>query len=723
MSVEAKTNPKFVPVISVKSVMKKLSYFLFVFLFLSVADPVLSQSSEFVDPGHMTCSTNHYTEAFFQKYPEQRELAEKARKQLDAETLLYSAAKDTEDDLLIIPVVFHIVHLGGDENISDEQVRSAIDVMNEDFTASNSDIGEVVDEFAGIVGDVQMEFRLAKIDPQGNCTNGINRIFSVFTDEGFENMKQAAPIWDRSSYLNIWVCRQIGEGTAGYTFQPSSVNGIFGQAIDGIVILHNYVGRIGTSNGTRSHALSHEVGHWANLSHTWGGSNTPGVDSNCGDNDDVADTPNTIGWTSCNLNGVTCGSLDNVENFMDYSYCYKMFTQGQSNRMRAAMNSSIAQRNQLYSPANLAETGLLEPAEICFADFITDKTPKICAGQEIQFEDISYNEVEERIWTFEGGTPSTSSEVTPTVMYEDEGVYSVTLSVSNSQGLELVVKEGLVNVIEEAQQVAPLAEGFENMNNLEEDSDWIDVNQDNSAIGWSLTPQTSFSGDQCVFVRGRNNQDYQQEVLESPVFDISQMEDVEFSFKYAHARRNANSDDGFRVLISRDCGETWILRLDLDIMNLPTVSGNRPGQFIPESDDDWEEVVISTIGSFFMTDQFRIKFEFINVKGNNIFIDDINIYDPNSLSVQNNDYVRDLTLFPNPATAQVALRLDLNKNQNARIDLVDALGRIVQSPFNGLLTSGSQNIQIQLDPTLHSGIYFVRLTSSDGVATRKLMID
>jgi len=706
--------------------MKKLQQFLILATIALTSNSLFAQENDFVDPGHLTCGQHEATEALFQKYPEQRAIADEARKQLEAETQVFSLTKDTEDEVLIIPVVFHIVHQGGDENISDEQVRSAIDVLNEDFNAANSDIGQVVDEFADIVGNVEFEFRLAKIDPNGNCTNGINRVLSETTNEGFFEMKDAAGIWDRSSYLNIWTCRQIGDGVAGYTFVPSSVTGSFGVAYDGIVILNDYVGRIGTSTSTRSHALSHEVGHWANLEHTWGTNNNPGNPASCsglGTSDFVSDTPNTIGWTSCDLNGATCGSLDNVENFMDYSYCYKMFTEGQSNRMRAAMNSGIAARNQLHSPANLAETGVLEPDEICFAEFELDKNPKICMGQEIEFEDISYNGIENWEWTFEGGTPATSVDNNPSVLYETPGTYSVTLTVSNAQGEQTVFKEDLITVLGEAEYALPFEESFEDISDIEENDEWVSVNPDGSAIRWELTDQASLTGSQSVYVRGRNNEDFQIETLESPTFDLSELEDnAVFSFKYAHAQRNFSSDDFFQVRISRNCGENWNLRETRDMDELPTVTGNVSGQFIPDSEDDWEEVIIDNISSTFTTSEFRVRFEFTSVGGNNIYIDDINIYDPNTLSVDNSEVVKEITLFPNPASENVRLRLDLTENQNIRIDVIDASGRIVQSPFSGQMASGSQSLQIQLDGSLIPGLYFVRLTGEDGIAVRKLMI-
>ena len=80
------------------------------------------------------------------------------------------------------------------------------------------------------------------------------------------------------------------------------------------MLRHDYMGVIGTGSNTARHTLSHESGHWLNLAHNWGGTNTPADAGNCSDDDGVADTPNTIGWTTCNVNGNTCGSLDNVQN-------------------------------------------------------------------------------------------------------------------------------------------------------------------------------------------------------------------------------------------------------------------------------------------------------------------------------------------------------------------------------------------------------------------------
>jgi len=195
-----------------------------------------------------------------------------------------------------LPVVFHIIHQYGSENISDEQVFDAMRVLNEDFNKENPDWDNVVSQFLPLVADVDIEFKLAKKDPQGNCTKGITRTVSALTNVGDQSMKNLIQ-WPRNKYLNVWVCA-YADGAAGYTLTPGGA--ALYAAADGIVMQHTYVGAIGTGSVSRSRALTHEVGHWINLEHTWGGSNTPGLTSNCSTDDGVSDTPNTIGWTTQN---------------------------------------------------------------------------------------------------------------------------------------------------------------------------------------------------------------------------------------------------------------------------------------------------------------------------------------------------------------------------------------------------------------------------------------
>ena len=136
-----------------------------------------------------------------------------------------------------------MIHYNGPENISEEQVLSGIEVMNADFRKLNSDIDDVIDDFSNVASDTEIEFRLAQIDPNGNCHTGINRIVSPLTYVGDGDVKDLIQ-WPRNSYLNIWVVENAN-GAAGYSLYPSSVNGNQGAGNDGIVVAHDYTGNMG----------------------------------------------------------------------------------------------------------------------------------------------------------------------------------------------------------------------------------------------------------------------------------------------------------------------------------------------------------------------------------------------------------------------------------------------------------------------------------------------
>ncbi|OJJ20510.1 hypothetical protein BKI52_18820 [marine bacterium AO1-C] len=282
-----------------------------------------------------------------------------ARQGLEQHTRVFQsqrANQRTKATVLTIPIVFHVVHDGGVENISDAQIIEAVKQINEDFRATNPEISAVVPAFQNLVADVEVEFALAQKDPNGNPTTGITRTRSTLTYNGGQIALKELVRWPRNMYLNVWVVRSSDGGNgSGFAFYPSSTVGA-NAIYDGVVCSHWAIGRTGTAVSTHYKLLTHEIGHWANLKHTWGDQTNNGDAGACSDDDDVSDTPNTQGTTGCNLTQSTCGSLDNTQNYMDYANCPNMFTLGQKTRMLAALNSSVAERNNLWSASNLAAT-------------------------------------------------------------------------------------------------------------------------------------------------------------------------------------------------------------------------------------------------------------------------------------------------------------------------------------------------------------------------------
>ncbi|MBL7952250.1 MAG: T9SS type A sorting domain-containing protein [Flavobacteriales bacterium] len=231
-------------------------------------------------------------------------LEREAAYQQEIRHLMASNAVQRDRDVLVtIPIVFHIINLNGDENITNEQILRQVELLNEDYQALNPDLPAVHPAFLPITGDVQIKFVLPTLDPNGNCTNGIDRIKTPETLKGNDQSKMNG--WPRNKYLNVWVVASMNEGTAGYAYYPSAQEGILGRLVDGIIIRHEYIGNIGTSNNNNSTALTHEVGHYLNLQHVWGNNNGgdvvtdgPYMANSCGD-DEVEDTPKTRGWDDC----------------------------------------------------------------------------------------------------------------------------------------------------------------------------------------------------------------------------------------------------------------------------------------------------------------------------------------------------------------------------------------------------------------------------------------
>lgn len=201
-------------------------------------------------------------------------------------------AETNKPTIYIIPIVFHILEENGPENISDAQIMSEMKVLNEDWGHTNPDTADAVTaHFRAIEGNMQVEFRLAQIDPHGNCTNGIDRIYTNLTNQADDNSK--LDDWDPTKYVNVWVCKSINSGAVpngtilGYAYFPFEVNNA--PVIDGVLIRSDCIGTIGTAlnpllGGNPAEfcrCLSHEIGHVMNLEHPWGLTNSPGVA--CGD--------------------------------------------------------------------------------------------------------------------------------------------------------------------------------------------------------------------------------------------------------------------------------------------------------------------------------------------------------------------------------------------------------------------------------------------------------
>ncbi len=635
-----------------------------------------------------------------------------------ASELLQRGGED--DELYIIPVVFHVIHDNGPENISNEQVFNAMEVLNRDFRLMNPDTGQIVAGFVDIAADVDVEFRLAKRDPQGNCHSGINRIASLLTYEGTNEMKQLIN-WPRASYMNVYVCAEAA-GAAGYTNYPSE----WGANTDGIVLKHEYVGSIGTSNPYRSRTLTHECGHWLNLPHTWGSSNNPNEADNCDVDDGVEDTPLCLGSPVgfCDLDRTTCGSLDNVQNYMEYSYCSRMYTLGQRARMRAALNSNVADRNQLWTPNNIQETGVLEEELLCSATFEVDRV-EACIGEDIQFTDQSFFGISNWSWDFgdgavlEGGVDSLHRN--PIHQYEEAGEFEVYLTVSNGNGSITSVDPVVITVMDDGMLPVMWQDGFEPGVGPWASDQW-EV-QTLSGQPWQIRETTGYSGSRSLYVRNRNNESGDITRTTTATYDAEGMAAVMIGYKYAYSHRaTGETDDRLKLQVSRDCGQTWNTRQFhrglIDLATAPDHGGN----FYPSGPAEWAGHIEEVSNALYMVPKLRVRFEFESKGGNNVFLDDINVYGVDSLGnvlgmePLSNPTRGALIAYPNPGRGSVTVQA-MWVASDARLRLRDALGRMERD----IPLRGAQGQKIQLDG-LAPGMHLLELLVQDRREVIRLVV-
>ncbi|WP_186279960.1 M43 family zinc metalloprotease [Fluviicola chungangensis] len=668
------------------------------------------------------CGSDEMEQKLFHEHPGYQEGFLRSKKKLESFTKQFQDNPTKSGATYIIPVVFHIIHNNGPENITDSQIHDAIEQVNLQYRKLNPDTNQIVSAFQSIAADAGIEIRLAQIDPDGNCTSGITRTVSVLTYPGDHQVKSLIH-WPPEKYLNIYVCFDAA-GLAGHALMPAVADTI--PEWDGIVIRHDYVGTIGTSDYFKRTVLSHEIGHYLNLYHIWGGNNVPdfyylpvGDAGNCAYDDEVTDTPNTIGWSSCNLNATSCSGLDNIQNYMDYAYCALMFTEGQKIRMHAALNSSVAQRNNLWTPANLAATGTDDlNNQLCEAKFEASKQI-ICQGDSVLFKDVSSHGVTSRLWTFEAGTLNGSaSDDTAIVVYNQVGTYDVTIRVSNGiDTLELTVTD-YITVLPASGSDHGITEGFEN-DLADFSSKWM-VREVGQPHNWEIA-SIGFQSAQSTMINNFEAGPYQVYEFFSDPLDLSGFTSLAVAFDWAYAQRLASDGDLLRIFISNDCGENWLVKKTyVGTNSLKSVSQLWTTPFAPATMNEWASDTVLINGAANFTDHTQVKFRFESKGGNNFFLDNIRIGKLNELGLHEVGSEGLMEVYPNPADKEeFAILKWRDQLIPQKVRLLDAQGRVVFE------TSNLEDVKTLSIPLagLCSGYYFIKVSGANGEHSLPLVLE
>jgi hypothetical protein len=653
----------------------------------------------------------------------------------------HSREGNATNEIITIPVVFHIVHngdaLGTQENISDAQVLSQIDALNQHYNFQDPGISTVPVPFQNLVANCGIKFCLAKFDPDGNPTTGIIRHqFSNATwdsENDIDNTLKPATIWDKNRYLNIWSVKMGGQissdGVLAYATFP-----FFGAANqDGIVARYNVIGTTGSlmAQYNMGKSVTHEVGHWLGLLHIWG--TGPG----CGDQGDfIADTPDQddLNFGCPNFPKVSCTASapngDMFMNYMDYTLdaCRTMFTNGQNDRMhsilngaRASIKSSAVSACYYNLDANLVSITFPKDT-ICsttFRPIVTVRNEGVVTINSGKFYFQLDGDVVQ-IFNWSGSIPSQGElDITLPEQFTVGGMHTFDVTFGNvngqpadnfsgndSRSSTFFVYDG------GSGSSVPFTEDFENSFPA---ANWSLLNPNNDAT-WEKNQ--SFGGygqsSSCVSIDNfsfATNPGKRKDAFVTEAFDFSNLSYPQLKFDVAYAAYSAARADSLNVYYSLNCGKTWTKIWNQKGTELATAP-NQTFLFTPSA-SQWKTVSVPLLN---IAGQNKVSFKFENVCGwgNVLYLDNINI--ENNIALGLNEASKlDVRVFPNPASDLVGIRLPSN-HPFKTYKVYNNLGELV---WEAAFTESSAIFSTLAFP---AGVYFIHLEGTASTQTEKLII-
>lgn len=553
--------------------------------------------------------------------------------------------------VLQIPVIVHVVHfgepVGEGANIAAAQVYSQFEVMNEDFRRMMDTRG-FNDDTRG--SDTQIEFVPAVVDPQGKplAEPGIHRYqgpLPAYVLEDIDILIKPATIYDPNRYLNMWTVN-FAALLLGYAQFPDPAHGFAmgvgcntgGADTDGVVQLYSAFGSRekypeGTyvNNYDLGRTVTHEVGHWLGLRHIWG-------DGGCGVDDFCGDTPEAAASNGrCPTGKVSCGSVDMVENYMDYTYdaCMNIFTNDQALRMRTVLTKSTRRRELLSSTVHLQAVAL----DAAIIDIVAPKGQK-CNGNaipEVLLRNLGQSTLTSvtinyqvdggtaKAYQWNGSLASGAIElVSLPAISSTDGNHTLTVSTSAPNGgadARTFNDSWSDNfIISSVGEKLDFLEAFEG--GLFPPSNKWQIENNDRCESWSPYSNITGADGQLSTTVFLNYYDYNAagttDGLVLPLLNLNTTEDSNLEFDVAYAAAGSKQDK-LEVFISVDCGISFKSIYSKAGAALATAP-EQDGAFYPTA-DQWRREVISL--NNYRTAQVLVKFVGTNDYGNNIYLDNI----------------------------------------------------------------------------------------------------
>ena len=574
-------------------------------------------------------------------------------------TSLESKPKNAVQATITIPVVVHIVYNTTAENLTDAQIQSQIQVLNEDFGRTNADRIKVTQPtFSTVAAGSSIQFCLAQRDPNGNATTGITRTSTTKTSFGTDdqvksNSTGGKTAWDVTKYMNIWIC-DLGSSLLGYgEFPTGSLSNTWG-----LVLNYRYTGRNGSAQSpfNLGRTGTHEVGHCFNLIHIWGDEN------GCSGSDQCADTPNQAAsssgcFTAGSIQTDACATSSPGKmwmNYMDYTddACMYMFSQNQVTRMEAIINNppwNVLKTSNGCTPVTSLDASIstiINPANnssICNNN-ITPVVRLLNAGSTTLTTSVIYYKMDATAtqslnWSGSLTTGNSTTVTLNTFSNLTAGAHTFSAWVglpnggtdqnasNNSSVSNFTVTNPPVG------QALPFTERFEAT--TFPPTGWVKttVNQLNAANTWTrvtnntgipVTPASTACARMDNF-SGNTTITGQRDILRSPALDFSTANNtLKLKFDVSHRRYSATTSDSLNVWISSDCGSTWTRIYNKGGASLATVTGTQSTVFTPTANAQWRRDSVS-LSSYAGLNSVYLRFESVSGYGNNVYLDNINV--------------------------------------------------------------------------------------------------
>ncbi len=631
-----------------------------------------------------------------------------------------------------IPVVFHIIHngeaIGTGTNISDAQVLSQVSVLNKDFQRLNADASQTPSEFLSVAGSLDIEFVLAKQDPEGLASTGINRVQGTQTQWALADNAEfkALSYWPSEDYMNIWIINFVDPSNfIGYAQLPQSSilpgleNSSSNALTDGVVIHYKDIGSIDDGpfdldpQFNKGRTATHEIGHFFGLRHIWGDA------SSCSASDFVDDTPPQSNETNgCPSHPqLSCTVNKMFQNYLDYTNdaCMNLFTQGQIARMEVVLQNSPRRASLTTSP------GSMDPAPVA-NDLgirqIINPAVTSCGGDiipTIEVRNYGTNLITSaRIEVKREGVSQEVKDVVLALNPLDQAnitFNSLNLASASTTNLsfEILLTNGIADGkasdnLETITTSVPFLASlpfFEVFNNIP--ATWTVSNPDLLRTWQSTNAPSGSPSNTAAFI---NFYDYEEQGaldhLISPAISLAGESAALLKFDYSYAQFPGNNFDGLKVLITTDCSSDFSSGFEVFEAfgsDLSTASSTA-NAFKPSGQADWSTETIS-LSPFLGEENLQIAFVSQNGYGNNLYIDNVFV-----LTGDFTDMAINRVITPSPVISKTDPTPILEVQNVGSIPVTDFTlqtkvnGTVVSSKlFNEILLLTSDALTITLDPT------------------------